>query len=288
MVSSRPNRLIPVKTDNKMPEWQVSDISNKYKSQKWNKMQKNFLFFPGLALVFALSGLVACGPGAEREAEQTVQHNFLTEEEKADGWELLFNGRNTSGWRGFQKEDLTIDEGWYAHGGTLTTSGTGGDIGGDIVTERKFSNFIFETEWRIDEGGNSGILYLVGENGYRAVYETGPEYQLLDDQGISGQAQDWHKTAANYGMHAPQNAPVQPAGEWNTARIVVDNGHVEHWLNGEKVVEYQLWSDEWEKLVSSGKWADFPNYGRYKEGHIALQDHGSRVWFRNMKIKELN
>lgn len=251
-------------------------------------MQKNFLFFSGLAFVFAISGLIACGPAAQRDAEETVQHNVLTEEERAEGWELLFNGRTTTGWRGFQKEDLTIDEGWYAHQGTLTTSGTGGDIGGDIVTDRKFSNFILETEWQISEGGNSGILYLVGENGYRAVYETGPEYQLLDDQGVSGQVADWHKTAANYGMHAPQNPPVKPAGEWNTARIVVDNGHVEHWLNGEKVLEYELWTEEWEELVESGKWADYPNYGRYREGHIALQDHGDRVWFRNIKIKELD
>lgn len=251
-------------------------------------MQKFILIIPGFVLVFALSGLVSCGPAAQREAEETEQHNVLSEEEIAEGWELLFNGRTTSGWRGFQKEDLTIDEGWYAHDGTLTTSGTGGDIGGDIVTERKFSNFILETEWRISEGGNSGILYLVGENGYRAVYETGPEYQLLDDEEYQDQVEDYHFTGAAYGMYAPENAPVKPAGEWNTARIVVDNGQVEHWLNGEKIVEYELWSEEWEERVEAGKWADFPNYGAYREGGIALQDHGDRVWFRNIKIRELD
>jgi hypothetical protein len=255
------------------------------------KMQKIFSIISCITLVFALILFSGCGQGAQREAE-TPQRNVLSEAEIADGWELLFDGKTTSGWRGFQKEDLTIDEGWYVHNGELAAAGTGGDIGGDIVTNRKFRNFIFETEWRIDNGGNSGIFYLVGENGYKAVYETGPEYQLLDDLGFmntSSEPEPWHMTGANYGMHAPSDPEAfKPATNPNTTRIVVNNGHVEHWLNGVKVVEYELWSDEWKELVASGKWADFPDYGRYREGHIALQDHGSRVWFWNMKIKELD
>lgn len=252
-------------------------------------MQKNRIVILNIALAFTFLYIAGCGPRTEREAEETeeVQHNVLTGEEQEEGWELLFDGRTTNGWRGFQKDDLTIDEGWYAYQGTLAAAGTGGDIGGDIVTERTFENFIFKTEWKISEGGNSGILYLVGENGYPAVYATGPEYQLLDDIGYPEPLEDWHYTAANYGMHAPDDAPVKPAGEWNTTQIIVDNGIVEHWLNGKKVVEYELWSDEWKELVESGKWSDFPDYGKYSEGHIALQDHGDEVWFRNMKIKEL-
>jgi hypothetical protein len=240
-----------------------------------------------IVLTFSLAYLSGCGPATERQAE-TVQHNVLTEEEKAEGWELLFDGRTTTGWRGFRKDDLTIDEGWFAHQGALVASGIGGDTGGDIVTRRQFENFILETEWMISEGGNSGIFYLVAENDYPTVYATGPEYQILDDLGYPEQLEDWHYTGANYGMHAPENAPVKPAGEWNTTRIVVDKGHVEHWLNGEKVVEYQLWTDEWDELVASGKWSDYPGYGRYRTGHIALQDHGNRVWFRNIKIRELD
>jgi hypothetical protein len=264
-------------------------------------MQKIFSIISGITLIFVLTLFSGCGQGAQRGAE-TPQKNVLSEAEIADGWELLFDGKTTSGWRGFQKQDLTIDEGWYVHNGELVAAGTGGDIGGDIVTKRKFRNFIFETEWRIDNGGNSGILYLVGENGYNAVYETGPEYQLLDDLGFMGQValgpdaiggsfqlEPWHMTGANYGMHVPTDAAAfRPATYPNTTRIVVDNGHVEHWLNGVKVVEYELWSDEWKELVASGKWADFPGYGQYREGHIALQDHGSKVWFWNMKIKELD
>ena len=253
-------------------------------------MQKNSSFVLSLAMVFTLLIISGCGPGAERVAEEeaAVKHNVLTEEEISEGWELLFNGRNPSGWRGFRKADLTMEEGWYAHQGLLVAQGIGCDLTGDIVTERQFENFILTTDWRISEGGNSGILYMVAENDYRAIYYTGPEYQILDDLGYNGELDDTRSTAANYGMHAPDDPPVKPAGEWNTAKIVVDNGHVEHWLNGEKVVEYQLWTEEWEELVAAGKWADYPGYGRYAKGHIALQDHGDQVWFRNMKILELD
>lgn len=255
-------------------------------------MQKNNSILIA-AMVLSLSFMAGCGQGTENraeeeQAEETVQHNVLTEEEKAEGWQLLFDGRTTNGWRGFRKDDLTIDEGWYAHQGMLASNGTGDDMKGDIVTEEEFDNFILETEWRISEGGNSGIFYLVEEDEYPTVYATGPEYQILDDQGYPEPLEDDQYTGANYGMHAPENAPVKPAGEWNTTRIVVDNGHVEHWLNGEKVVEYELWSDEWKERVASGKWSDYPDYGTYKNGHIALQDHGSQVWFRNMKIRNLD
>ncbi len=250
-------------------------------------MQKNNFILLGLALIFSLSYLAGCGQRAEKEAdtEPVVQHNVLTEEEIADGWELLFDGRTVIGWRGFQKDDLTVNEGWYAHQGMLAASGI---EGGDIITRKQFGDFILTAEWRISEGGNSGIFYMVGENGYPAAYATGPEYQILDDLGFAQELEDWHYTGANYGMHAPVDAPVKPAGEWNTTKIVVDNGHVEHWLNDKKVVEYQLWSEEWEELVASGKWSEYPGYGRYPKGHIGLQDHGDNVWFRNIKIKPLN
>ncbi len=254
-------------------------------------MQKNNFFILGFALIFSVSYLTGCGQRTEEKARTDRshhQHNVLTVEERSQGWKLLFDGRTLNGWRGFQKDDVTVNEKWYAHQGALVSSGTGGDTSGDIVTREQFENFIFKTEWMISEGGKSGIFYMVAENGYPAVYATGPKYQILDDLGYPETLEDWHYTAANYGMHAPADAPVKPAGEWNSTKIVVDNGHVEHWLNDEKVVEYQLWSEEWEELVSSGKWADYPGYGRYSKGHIAVQDHGFPVRFRNMKIRELN
>ena len=128
------------------------------------------------------------------------------------------------------------------------------------------------------------------------VFETGPEYQLLDDLGFvwideeSGdtlQLEEWQKTAANYAMHEAENKELKPVGEWNTAKILVDHAHVEHWLNGKKVVDYELWSDDWNERVSSDKWDAFPAYGSSKIGHISLQDHGSMIWFRNIKIREI-
>jgi hypothetical protein len=119
------------------------------------------------------------------------------------------------------------------------------------------------------------------------VFETGPEYQLIDDAGWPEPLEEWQKTGANYAMHNAEQKTLHPVGQWNTSRILVKNGHVEHWLNGKKVVEYQLWTDEWREKVKTGKWKDYPGYGSARQGHIALQDHGSPVWFRNIMIREL-
>lgn len=255
-------------------------------------MQKNNFIIPLFVFLFSVSYLTGCGERTEKKTTETDrshhQQNVLSVQERSQGWELLFDGRTLKGWRGFQKDDVTVNEKWYAHKGMLIASGTGGGTTGDIVTRKQFENFILETEWMISEGGNSGIFYMVAENDYPAIYATGPEYQILDNLGYPEPLEDWQLTGANYAMQGPEDAPVKPAGEWNTARIVVDNGHVEHWLNDKKVVEYELWSEDWEDRVESGKWSDYPSYGRYPRGHIALQDHGDQVWFRNMKIKELD
>ena len=128
---------------------------------------------------------------------------------------------------------------------------------------------------------------VVEDTAFRAVYESGPEYQLIDDHGHPETLEEWQKSGANYAMHTVESKILHPAGEWNTARILVDEGHVEHLLNGQKIVEYELWTDDWHERVRAGKWKDFPGYGLSKKGHIALQDHGSFVWFRNIKIREL-
>ncbi len=122
---------------------------------------------------------------------------------------------------------------------------------------------------------------------YPQAHLSGPEYQLIDDTGYPGKLEDWQKTGANYAMHTAPTAHPKPAGEWNNTRIVVNKGHVEHWLNGEKVVAYELWTDDWKKRKTEGKWKDAPDYGMTKKGRIALQDHGSEAWFKNIKIKEL-
>ena len=165
--------------------------------------------------------------------------NTLTEKEKKEGWQLLFNGKNLDGWRLFQGKAIT--GGWKVIDGVLNNSGSGSDHGGDIVTKEKFQNFELYLEWKIASKSNSGIFYHVNEKIGKAIYESGIEYQLLDDKGWPEKLHDNQYSGANYGMHAPQNAVVKDLNEWNQTRIIVDGTHVEHYLNGVKVVDYNLW-----------------------------------------------
>ncbi len=216
------------------------------------------------------------------------KHNVLTKEEKAQGWELLFDGKTLNGWRDYNGTELTAP--WFAEDGMIQARGEGADEHGYIVTDKIYENFELVWEWKIADGGNSGVLYHVVENPKFAVpYITGPEYQLIDDLNFPEPLEDWQKTASDYAMHTPdyESIELKPAGEWNSSRIVFDNGHVEHWLNGEKVIEFEAWSEDWFERKNSGKWENAPEYGLAGKGVICLQDHGSAAWFRNVKIKEL-
>ncbi|HYK57710.1 MAG TPA: DUF1080 domain-containing protein, partial [Flavisolibacter sp.] len=170
----------------------------------------------------------------------------------------------------------------YCKGSTTDKS----DLRADLITTGQYENFDLSFDWKISPQGNSGVMYLVTEE-FPAAYLSGPEYQLIDDLNFPSKLEDWQKTGANYAMDAAPAAQPKPVGEWNHTRIVVDKGHVEHWLNGTKVVDYQLWTEEWKQKKATGKWKDAPGYGLSKKGHIALQDHGSEAWFKNIKIKEL-
>ncbi|MBC7920543.1 MAG: DUF1080 domain-containing protein [Ferruginibacter sp.] len=200
-------------------------------------------------------------------------------------WKVLFDGKSTDAWRGFKKE--TFPGSWQVEDGTLVLAGKGG---GDLITKDQYENYELELEWKIAEGGNSGILYNVVEGPqYGAVYHTGPEMQILDNERHpdAKAGKNGNRTAgSNYDL-IPPSKPAKPANEWNKVRLVVNKGHVEHWLNGAKVVDYQLWSPEWEAMVKGSKFASMPDYGKAKKGHIALQDHGDKVWFRNIRIREL-
>ena len=202
-------------------------------------------------------------------------------------WIILFDGTSADAWRGFKQESLPA--GWSVQDGTLITSGEGGDLGGDIISKAQFEDFHLHLEWKVSEGGNSGIFFNVIEGDNPAVYASGPEYQLIDDIGFEYPLEEWQKTGANYAMH---NADTTmkfgfPAGEWNSSEIEVKNGHVTHWLNGKKVVEYHLWDEDWNLRRQASKWKDYPAYGLAIKGHIGLQDHGSPISFRNIKIKDL-
>ncbi len=217
-----------------------------------------------------------------KQKEQKI--NTLTDQEIAEGWKLLFNGNDMSLWKLYNGGDPT---GWKVEDGIMKNSGVGSDFGGDIITRDQYRNFELSLEWKIGAKSNSGVFYHVQEGVAQAIYQTGPEYQMIDDKGWPDPLDTHQLSGANYGMHAPVNAVVKPIDEWNSTRIIVSNPHVEHWLNGVKVVEYELWSDDWQARKAAGKWKEVPTYGIAEIGHIGLQDHGGLTLFRNIKIKEL-
>lgn len=213
--------------------------------------------------------------------------NRLTDAEKAEGWELLFDGTSLDQWRLYNSEGTGS---WGIDDGYLAADGTGSDSTGYIVTRKEYADFDLVFDWKIAPEGNSGVIYHVVESDrFHSPYLTGPEYQLIDDINWPGELEEWQKTGADYAMYLPdpEKKKLNPAGEWNNSRILFDNGHVEYWLNGEKIVEFEAWTPEWFALKSSGKWAGAPEYGLASTGVISLQDHGSKVWFKNMKIREL-
>ena len=215
---------------------------------------------------------------------QTEPINTLSKDELKNGWKLLFNGKDLSGWKAFQAKQIS---GWKVIDGILYNSGVGSDHGGDIITKDKYQNFELFLEWKIAPKSNSGVFYHVNEKIGNAIYESGPEYQLLDDKGWPEKLHDDQYTGSNYGMHQPQNAVVKDIKEWNQTRIVVDGTHVQHFLNGVKVVDYHLWDSDWALRKEKGKWKDYLYYGMAKKGNIGLQDHGGLVQFRNIKVREI-
>jgi hypothetical protein len=209
--------------------------------------------------------------------------NTLTEKEKKEGWVLLFDGTTMKGWRAYQNKEI---DGWDIKNGELYCREEGVTKRADLITNNKYENFELQIDWKIAPKKNSGIVYMVTEeNG--ASYESGPEYQLIDDIGYPGKLTDKQLRGSNYDMNAPTAKVSKPAGEFNHTKIVINKGHVEHWLNGTKVVDYQLWSPEWEHARANSKWKDVKAYGMSKSGHIALQDHGGGIAFKNIKIKQL-
>jgi len=185
------------------------------------------------------------------------------------------------GWRGFKKDD--VPQGWAIEDGAITLMTTGA---GDLITRETFDSFELELEWKISPRGNSGIMFHVSED-YDPTYLTGPEMQVLDNSVFEGNMDGKHAAGSNYDLQAPAKDDTRPVGEFNKVRLLVDNGHVEHWLNGVKQCEYDLWSDEWKAMVAASKFASMPAYGLQREGHIALQDHGNPVWYRNIRIRRL-
>ncbi|WP_155827774.1 DUF1080 domain-containing protein [Gillisia sp. JM1] len=259
-----------------------------------------------IVLIFIGSILTSCGDKKkDSEENQEVEIaeidvpakvNELSQEEKDEGWKLLFDGKNTEGWRGYNKDSFP-SQGWVVEDGAIKVQGTGsGEAGGpgDIIFDEQFKDFELTLEWKVSEGGNSGIFYLAQEIEGEPIYTSAPEMQILDNDkhpdarlGTDGNRQ----AGSLYDLipAKPQNA--KPVGEWNKISILVYRGTVVHNQNGENVVEYHLWTDNWKEMVKNSKFKDWENFlnagGEDKQGFIGLQDHGDDVWFRNIKIKKL-
>ncbi|MAW96960.1 MAG: hypothetical protein CMF33_17270 [Leeuwenhoekiella sp.] len=221
--------------------------------------------------------------------------NGLTQSEIQDGWKLLWDGKTTEGWRG-GKLDRFPDKGWVIEDGNLIVLATGGEesaAGGDIVTTKQYKDFDLKVDFKITEGANSGIKYYVDTELNKGEGSSiGLEYQILDDarhpDAKLGNHEGSRTLASLYDLiQADPDKPVNPIGEWNTARIVSKDNHVEHWLNDVKVLEYDRNTDAFLQLVEESKYKDWPGFGTFEQGNILLQDHGDRVAFKNIKIKEL-
>lgn len=223
-----------------------------------------------LALAVAASPLFAAEP------------NALTAAEKSAGWKLLFDGTSLKGWRGYKTE--AIGEGWAVQDGAIVLNKA---KAGDLMTEAEFGDFELSFEWKISEGGNSGVIYRVGL-GESASYRTGPEYQVLDNVKAEDNKKGNHLAGSLYdlGADTPRDLP-KPVGQWNTSKLVVRGWKVEHWLNGKKVIAADLASPEGKALIAASKFKDWPKFATLARGHIALQEHGHVVSYRAIKIREL-
>lgn len=226
----------------------------------------------------------ACGTGSPRVDDAGAARGAAGELPAAgqpDGqWRALFDGTSTDAWRGYNRPDLPA--GWQIVDGALTRTAQAGDI----ITKEQFANFELELEWMVRPGGNSGVFYRAIESA-DPIYHSAPEMQVLDDAAHRDGGSPLTSAGANYGLHPAPPGAVRPANEWNQVRLVVAGNHVEHWLNGQKIVEYELGSEDWKQRVANSKFIEWPAYGQAARGHIGLQDHGDWVAYRNIRIRVL-
>jgi hypothetical protein len=233
------------------------------------------------AVVLLAVALAACSSGKPSAAASPPMSSDSPAPGPGEGeWRTLFDGTSLDAWRGFRRD--SVPAGWQVVDGALTrVSG-----GGDLITRDQFGDFELALEWKVAEGGNSGIMYRVTEDA-GATYESGPEMQVLDDGRHADGKSRLTAAGSLYGLYAAPAGVVKPAGAWNAVRIVAHGRHVEHWLNGVKVVECEIGSPDWEAKVAASKFKAWPRFGRAASGHIALQDHGDRVAYRDIRIRSL-
>jgi len=231
------------------------------------------------ALCAAALLLTACGDHEFATREECS--NGLTPEESAAGWRLLFDGNSLSQWRSYREDG--VNDGWGVENGCLTRLG----MGGDLITREQFGDFELELEWRISAGGNSGI-FIRGDESGRTIHYTGYEMQILDNAGHADSSEPSHRSGAYYDMIAPDHDTTKPPGYWNRVHIIARGPHVEFWLNDRMTASFEQGSAAWRALYENSKFSDRPDYGSLYEGHIGLQDHWDKVWFRNIRVRVLD
>ena len=241
-----------------------------------------------VTIVLVLGWSFTATSQAQKAQSSQQPPNRLSEKDKAAGWKLLFDGITTDGWRGYKMDKMP--PGWKVIDGAMVkvkpgTGGKGAGGGDDIITVEQFDNFELTVQWKIVSNGNSGILYRVTEDAITS-WHVAPEMQVLDNTKHPNRKKS-QLAGALYDLYAPAKDVTHPVGQWNTAKVVADSNHVEHWLNGVKLLEYELGSDDWNKRVAANKFKDKPKFAKAMKGHICLQDHSDRIEFRNIKIRRL-
>lgn len=241
-------------------------------------------------LVIALVALVILAFGT-RKSEVMSEDNTLTSKEKKEGWKLLFDGKTLNGWHKYGEE--SIGAAWQVNDNAIHLNVSDkadwqAKNGGDILSQDAFENFHLQLDWKVAQNGNSGIIFYVHEDPsqYKFPWMTGPEMQVLDNDGHPDSKIIKHRAADLYDLITAKET-VKKAGEWNHAEIISNKGKLQFFLNGEKVLETTMWDDHWKEMIAKSKFHEFPGFGTYKKGKLCLQDHGDKVWFKNIKIKSL-
>jgi 3-keto-disaccharide hydrolase len=254
-----------------------------------------------ILLAVAVAGtIMSCNSAADNSSEQSEDsssmaapgENTLTDQEKAEGWTLLFDGQTMNGWHTYGRNG--VGKAWQvADGAIVLDTGAKKDFqtleGGDICTNDEFENFDLKLQWKISPGGNSGIIFYVQEDTskFHYTFESGPEMQVLDNEGHEDGKIEKHHAGDLYDLIASTKPSAKPVGDWNDVEIKSLNGKLDMYLNGENVVSTTMWDDNWKKLIAGSKFKDMPGFGTFRKGKIALQDHGFMVYFRNIKIRKL-
>lgn len=241
------------------------------------------------SLTIAALGWTAAAPADEAGSTTTATLAPATDSAATDsadaGWTSLFDGTSLDAWKGYKRDELPA--GWAIDDGMLTCTHTGGKgRGDDLVTREQFNAFEFQLQWKMSEGGNSGVMYLVSEDKAKP-YHTGPEYQLLDNLNHKDGGAKLLSAGSLYALY-PATVDPKPLGEWNTTRIRYQDSVVTHWLNGAKVCQVEIGGDDWNQKVADSKFAKWKQFGKNTGGHLVLQDHGFPVWFRDIKVRRLD